>query len=130
MVGLVSNPTLAVDSLNVEKPPNIVVIVADDLGWNDIGYNGSKIQTPNLDRLAENGIRLNQFSAYSTCSPTRVGLLTGQNPANFNVFGPLGATTEVKPVNMLLLSGLQDAGYTSHISGKWHIGDIPENRPL
>ncbi|SHG50756.1 Arylsulfatase A [Fodinibius roseus] len=113
-----------------DNPPNIVVIMADDLGWNDIGYHNGEIRTPNLDRLAEGGVRLNQFYAYSTCSPTRVALQTGQNPARLNVFGPLGSTTDVQPEDMLLPFGLQQAGYSTHISGKWHIGDLPEHRPL
>ena len=53
--------------------PNVVVIVADDLGWHDVGYNGSNIRTPNLDRLAEEGLRLDRFYACSICSPTRPG---------------------------------------------------------
>lgn len=114
----------------INDRPNIIIIIADDLGWNDIGYNNEKIQTPNLDKLASGGIRFNQFYVYSTCSPTRVALQTGQNPARFNVFGPLGSTTEVKPHDMLLTFGLKDAGYTTHLSGKWHIGDEPEHRPL
>lgn len=113
-----------------DDQPNIIVIIADDLGWNDIGYNNKKIQTPNLDKLAAGGIRFNQFYVYSTCSPSRVALQTGQNPARFNVFGPLGSTTEVQPQDMLLTLGLKDAGYSTHLSGKWHIGDEPNYRPL
>lgn len=113
-----------------ESSPNVVVIVADDLGWNDIGYHGSMVETPNLDRLAEGGVRLNQFYAYSTCSPSRVALLTGQSPALFKVFGPLGSTTDVRPADMLLPFGLQESHYSTHISGKWHIGDTPDHRPL
>jgi len=113
-----------------DERPNIIVIIADDMGWNDIGYNNEKIQTPNLDKLAFRGIRFNQFYVYSTCSPSRVALQTGQNPATFNVFGPLGSTTEVEPKDMLLTFGLKKAGYNTHLSGKWHIGDEPEHRPL
>lgn len=110
--------------------PNIIIIIADDLGWNDIGYNNEKIRTPNLDKLAAGGIRFNQFYVYSTCSPSRVALQTGQNPARFNVFGPLGSTTEVKPQDMILTFSLKEAGYSTHLSGKWHIGDEPNHRPL
>ena len=77
--------------------PNIVFIVADDLGWNDIGYHNPQIQTPNLDRLAREGVRFNQHYVFPTCSPSRVALLTGRNPARFGVFAPLEATTTVRP---------------------------------
>jgi len=110
--------------------PNIIFILSDDQGYNDIGYHGSPIMTPHLDRLAAEGVHLTQYYAYSTCSPTRVALLTGRNPARYNVVSPLGATTEVRPRDMHLPNALRDLGYTTHISGKWHIGEIPEHRPL
>jgi arylsulfatase A-like enzyme len=110
--------------------PNIVFILSDDQGWNDVGYHGSPIRTPNLDRLAAGGVRLEQHYVYPTCSPTRVALLTGRNPARFNVFAPLDATASVRPRDMRLPFALQELGYTTHIAGKWHIGERPEHRPL
>ncbi|MFP4193107.1 MAG: sulfatase-like hydrolase/transferase [Candidatus Hydrogenedentota bacterium] len=114
---------------NPDKP-NIVMILPDDIGWNDVGYHGSEIQTPNVDALAEGGATFEQHYVTPTCSPTRVGVLTGRQPAHFNVFGPLGSTTDVQPEDMRLPFGLQDLGYKTHIVGKWHIGDEPEYRPL
>jgi arylsulfatase A-like enzyme len=113
-----------------DRKPNIVFILADDQGWADIGYHGSDIKTPNLDRLAAEGARLNWHYVYTTCSPTRVGLLTGRCPSRFGVLSPLGATTKVTPADVQLPQQLRRLGYGTHISGKWHIGELPEHRPL
>jgi arylsulfatase A-like enzyme len=110
--------------------PNIVFILADDLGWNDIGYHGSDIRTPHLDKLAAGGTRLNQHYVYPTCSPTRVALLSGRFPSRFGVVAPLGATTNMRGADAVLTHTLRKLGYTTHISGKWHIGETPEHRPL
>ncbi len=112
------------------RPPNIVFILADDLGWADIGYHQSDIRTPNLDRLAAAGVRLNRHYVYPTCSPTRVALLSGRFPSRFGVLAPLGATTKMRGEDALLPRSLQKLGYQTHISGKWHIGETPEHRPL
>ncbi len=110
--------------------PNIVFVLADDLGWNDIGYHGSEIRTPNLDRLAAEGAKLDRHYVYPTCSPTRVGLLSGRFPSRFGVLAPLGATTKMQGNDARLPQELRRLGYRTHISGKWHIGETPEHRPL
>src|SRR5690606_3436601 len=72
---------------NSEKStkPNIIVIIADDLGNGDVGYNGSDIKTPNIDRLAREGVILNRFYVAPVCSPTRAGLMTGRYPNRFGL---------------------------------------------
>lgn len=113
-----------------EAKPNVIFILADDLGWNDVGYHDSDIRTPHLDRLAADGTRLNWHYVYPTCSPTRVALLSGRFPSRFDVLGPLGSTTEMRGSDAQLTHGLRQLGYRTHISGKWHIGETPEHRPL
>ena len=77
-----------------DNKPNIVYIVADDLGWKDVGYHGSDIKTPNLDKLAEDGARLEQFYAQPMCTPTRAALMTGRYPFRY------GLQTLVIPVGL------------------------------
>ena len=72
-----------------EKKPNIVIIMADDLGWNDVGYHGSEIKTPNLDRLAKDGRELTRFYVNSVCSPTRASLMTGQSAIRLGITSPM-----------------------------------------
>ncbi len=68
-----------------QKKPNIIILLADDLGWGDVGYHGSDIRTPNIDQLAKEGVILNRFYTASICSPTRAGLLTGRYPDRFGL---------------------------------------------
>jgi arylsulfatase A-like enzyme len=122
---------LAVKFLAAEtRPPNIVFILADDQGWADIGYQSPDVKTPNLDRLAAEGVRLNQHYAYPTCSPSRVALISGRYPSRYGVLAPLNATTLMPGGDAHLPQQLRDLGYSTHISGKWHIGETPEHRPL
>src|SRR6478752_4183264 len=76
--------------------PNIIVIIADDLGWNDVGYNGSEIKTPIIDNLAKNGVQLNRFYVSPTCSPTRAALLTGRPASRMGILAPISDKSELK----------------------------------
>lgn len=113
---------------NAAQRPNIVFIIADDLGWADVGYNGSRIRTPNIDRLAAEGVRLNQHYVMPTCTPTRVGLMTGRYPSRYGVLSPAyGRIFDEGTIT--LAEALRRGGYRTAISGKWHMGSPPECVP-
>jgi arylsulfatase B len=117
--------------------PSIIIILADDLGWSDVGYHGGKISTPNIDRLAREGVRLENFYVCPLCSPTRAGLMTGRWPIRYgmgeSVITPwrrYGLPTNERTLASLLAR----AGYERRgIIGKWHLGHyrkelLPLNR--
>ena len=119
------------------KKPNIVILLADDLGWADVGYHGGKIKTPNIDRLARDGVRLENFHVCPLCSPTRAGLLTGRWPIRYGM-GEAVITPWRKyglpPSERTLADLLAKAGYERRgVIGKWHLGHyekkyLPLNR--
>jgi len=108
-----------------EDRPHVLVIVADDLGFKDVGYHGSEIRTPNLDELARAGMRLNQFYVQPVCSPTRAALMTGRYPIRLGlqvgVIRPW-ATYGLGLSERTLPQALKEVGYRTAIVGKWHLG--------
>ena len=74
---------------NIFSSPNIVIILADDLGWDDVSYHGSEIKTPNIDRLISSGIELDRFYVQPTCSPTRAELMTGKSDLKLGITRPI-----------------------------------------
>ena len=109
--------------------PNILDIVADDLGYSDLGCYGGEINTPNLDQLAFNGVRLTQFYNTGRCCPSRAAILTGQYPHRVglghmtaNDLNQPGYRGAVSPAALTIAQVLKTAGYRSFMSGKWHLG--------
>jgi arylsulfatase A-like enzyme len=106
--------------------PNIVHIVADDLGWKDVGFNGaSDIKTPNLDKLAAEGAKFTQFYVQPMCTPTRAALMTGRYPFRYGlqtIVIPTAASYGLDTTEWLMPQCLKEAGYNTAIIGKWHLG--------
>ncbi len=116
---LLAGPALA------EQPPNVVIFLADDLGYGDLGcYGHPVIQTPNLDKFAKQGVRLTQcYSASAVCSPSRSAILTGRTPHRNGVYTWIAAGSEVhlRPSEITLPKLLKEQSYTTCHVGKWHL---------
>jgi arylsulfatase B len=108
------------------RPPNIVHIIADDLGWNDVGFHGSDIRTPQIDAFATNSVILDRFYVTPICSPTRAGLLTGRYPFRFGIWNGVISPTKrhgLPPEEVTTGEILSGLGYQRRaLLGKWHLG--------
>jgi arylsulfatase A-like enzyme len=108
--------------------PNIVFIMADDLGWSDVAFHGGNAPTPTLDRLAREGLELAQHYVAPVCSPTRTGFMTGRCWSRFGVTNP--QNNRALPWDTVTLPrALKSVGYDTCLTGKWHLGSRPEEGP-
>jgi arylsulfatase A-like enzyme len=128
--------------LDIDKRPNIVLIVADDLGYSDLGCFGSEISTPNIDALAGTGCVFTNFYTAATCSPTRAMLLTGVDhhlaglgdmaeriPSIPEKMGQPGYEGYLNRSVISIAQLIKDAGYRTYMAGKWHLGLLPDQSP-
>ncbi|WP_052573441.1 arylsulfatase [Haloferula sp. BvORR071] len=128
---LTAGPALAEETAPKPARPNVIVILADDLGWSDLGCYGSEIPTPNLDALAAGGVRFRQFYNSARCSPTRCSLLTGLYPQQAAVKPAAPLPNLRNDNNITFAELLKSEGYRTYMAGKWHLGNgelLPENR--
>ncbi len=111
-----------------QKLPNFVLLMGDDHGWDEVGYNGHPhIKTPVLDEMANQGLRFDRFySGHPTCSPTRGSFLTGRHPNRYGTFAP---NWSIRPEEISIAHILGKAGYTSAHYGKWHLGPVKHDSP-
>lgn len=110
--------------------PNVLFVVADDLGWDDVGYHNPRMRTPTIDALAKGGVELDCHYVQPQCTPTRVALMTGRYPSRFGLHCCHATNDKCFPVGTLTLARvMKRAGYAAGMSGKWHLGSEPEWGP-
>lgn len=132
-VAIASICPLAALSAAETKKPNILVILSDDVGYAEYGFQGSKdIPTPNIDSIAKHGVRFTQgYVSGPYCSPTRAGLLTGRYQTRFgHEFNSVANTSGLSLNETTIADRLKKAGYDTIAIGKWHLGNKPEYRPM
>jgi len=128
IIGLACAHVAAWASAPAAEPPNIVLCMGDDHGWDETAYNGHPhLRTPALDEMAATGLRLDRFySAHPSCSPTRGSVITGRHPNRYGTFAP---NWSIRPEEISLAQILGKAGYACGHFGKWHLGPVKAESP-
>lgn len=116
--------TAAAGPVQAASKPNVVVLLADDLGWGDLGVHGGGVPTPHLDRLFSGGVELTNFMGWCVCSPTRAMLLTGRHPIRLGTAPEVGG--ELDPGETTIAEAFKANGYRTGVFGKWHNGNDPD----
>ena len=128
---------LLLSNAHASKKPNLIVIMCDDLGYSDLGFNGCEdIPTPGIDRIADEGVKFtNAYVSYPVCGPSRAGFMTGRYAQRFGFernpqYDPTDPNMGLPQEEMTLAESLEQVGYHCGIIGKWHLGSHPVNHPL
>lgn len=112
------------------QSPNVVIILTDDQGWADVGYNNPKAYTPNMDKLARSGALFTNHYVMAQCTPTRVALMTGKYPSRFGRHATSATNHPAFPKGTITLAHIyKSKGYETCLSGKWHLGSTPNHGP-
>jgi arylsulfatase len=120
------------DATAQQSKPNIVFILVDNVGWGDFGVYGGTTATPNIDRLASEGIRFNNYNVEVQCTPTRSAIMTGRHPVRSGTYSNLPPPTGhsgIAPWEYTIAELLSDAGYATALYGKWHLGNVQGRLP-
>ena len=126
LISAIFTPVSALHAVEVKSSkPNVVYIMADDLGWGDISAHGGGVKTPNIDRLFKRGVEMTQFMGWCVCSPTRAMLLTGRHPFRVGTGPEVGG--ELATEETTIAEGFKANGYQTGVFGKWHNGDEPDS---
>lgn len=133
LVALAAALLLASPAAADPKPaarPNVLLVVADDLGWADVGWHAGFAKTPHLDKLVRAGVELDQHYVQPVCTPTRTALLSGRYPGRFGPHALAPSNLRAMPAaTVTLAAALKSAGYATYQAGKWHLGSRPEWGP-